>query len=62
MDRYKGDDYIMLLQKCPTLISQFLALPKYFQQVIAMKYYENHTSNAWELRINSLRVAIEIKE
>jgi len=26
-----------------------------------MKYYENHTLNACKLRINGLKVAIEIK-
>jgi len=36
-------------------------LPKDIEQVMAMKYYENHISNACELRINGLRVAIEIK-
>lgn len=62
MDRYRGDDYMMLLWKHPsTLISYFLAFPKEIQQVIAMKYYENRTSNAWELRINGLHVTIEIK-
>lgn len=62
MDRYRWDDYTMLLWKHPsTLISHFLPLLKDIQQVIAMKYYENHTLNACKLRINGLKVAIEIK-
>jgi len=47
MDIYKGDVYMQLLWKTPsTLMAHFLDLPKEVQLVIAMKYFENRTSNA----------------
>jgi len=62
MDRYKGDVYMQLLQKTPsTLNEHFFDLPRELQLVITMIYFENHTSKAWELKINGLKVVIEVK-
>jgi len=38
-----------------------LDLPKEVQLKIAMKLFENHTSNAWEIKINGLKVTIKLK-
>lgn len=32
------------------------------QLVIAVKYFENCTSNTWELKMNGFKVANEVKE
>ena len=51
-----------LLQKHPsTLISHFLALPREMQKMRAMKYYENRTSNSWIIKMNDLKVIIEVE-
>jgi len=39
----------------------FLNLPKELQIEIAKKFFETCTSNAWEINISGLKVAIEIK-
>ena len=62
MDRYKGDVYMKLLQKIPpTLMAHFLNLPREMQLFIPMKYFKNCTSNAQGLKINSSKIAIEVK-
>lgn len=53
MDRYKGYIYTQLLWKTPSILMAHL--------VIAMKYLKNPTSNAWELKVNGLKVMIEVK-
>jgi len=62
MDRYKGDVYMQLLRQSPyAFMAYFLNLHKELQIEIAMKFFKNHVSNAWEVKINGLKVAIEIK-
>lgn len=62
IERYKGDVYMILLQKKPSmLISHFICLPKEIQEIIAMKYYENQTSNVWSFKINDLKALIEVE-
>jgi len=62
MDRYTRDIYINLILKTPSIfMAYFIDLPREMQLVIAMNYFENRKSNAWELKTNGSKVVIEVK-
>lgn len=42
-------------------MAYFLDLPKELQIEIARKFFETYTSNAWEIKINGLKVIIDIR-
>ena len=42
-------------------MAHFLNLVREMQLVIAMKYFKNHISNVWKLKINVSKVAIKVK-
>ena len=51
------------LRKYPyTKVAHFFTLPKEIQEVIAMNFYNQHGTNAWDLKFDGLRETIKLEE